>query len=64
VTERRHQQPEPDKHQQGQAQPADCVPWQVQAGEKKTAEECEDREAQRQAEDDQIRPPPSRATSS
>ena len=60
VPERRHQQPEPDQHQQGQARPADGVVRQVQAGQDEAAEQGEDREAQRQAEDDQIGPPPGR----
>ena len=60
VPERRHQQPEPDQHEQGQAEPADGVVRQVQAGQDEAAEEGEDREAQRQAEDDEIGPPPRR----
>jgi hypothetical protein len=60
VPERRYQQPEPDQHEQGQAEPADGVVRQVQAGQDKAAEEGEDREAQRQAEDDEIGPPPRR----
>jgi hypothetical protein len=57
VAERRHQQRDPDQHQQGQAQPADGIIGQVQAGENEAAEEGEDREAQRQAEDDEVGPP-------
>ena len=61
VPERRHQQPEPDQHQQDQADPADGVVRQVQAGQDQAAEQGEDREAQRQAEDDQVGPPPGAA---
>jgi hypothetical protein len=60
VTERRHEQSEPDQHQQAQAEPADRVARQVQAGQDEAAEEGKDREAQRQAEDDQVGPPPRR----
>ena len=60
VTERRYQQPETDQEQQGQAEPPDGVVGQVQAGQDEAAEQGEDREAQRQAEDDEIGPPPRR----
>jgi hypothetical protein len=60
VPKRRHQQSEPDQHQQGQAEPADGVIRQVQAGQDEAAEEGEDREAEGQAEDDEIGPPPGR----
>ena len=60
VTERRYQQPETDQDQQGQAEPPDGVVWQVQARQDEAAEQGKDREAQRQAEDDEIGPPPRR----
>jgi hypothetical protein len=60
VAERRHEQPETDQHERGEADPADGVVRQVQAGQNDAAEEGEDREAQRQAADDEIRPLPGR----
>ena len=60
MTERRYQQPENDQDQQGQAEPPDGVVGQVQARQDEAAEQGKDREAQRQAEDDEIGPPPRR----
>ena len=60
VPERRHKQSEPDEPKHGQAEPADRVGWQVQASQNEAAEKGKDPETQRQAEDDEIGPPPRR----